>query len=252
MTRRRPHTWWTGEAFGGALIDEPTIRFALGHVHGAGDPRLMLWRAAAALDANEPDKVTLCAMAKLHVTDSRFHVADRAPQPSAATAICGSTAWRRSSAISGAPIPEGTNEIMRVGSAARRGRRAAATETRRSHDVGRIPRVGQHGLAHGREPGQCRVWRAASTRFRPLAKPPPQRASTSRDWPRGGAGRRRGDHHAAQRHAGEECVMARSCRRRQGALFIDSRRSPSTTPAPCTPTPGRTRFRTTRRPSPAA
>ena len=69
------------EAFGGALIDEPTIRFTLAEMATELEAsRLMLWRAAAALDAKEPDHVELCAMAKLFVTDRCFDIADRSLQ----------------------------------------------------------------------------------------------------------------------------------------------------------------------------
>src|ERR1700704_1033547 len=49
------------EAFGANLLDEPTIRFALADMAtGVETSRMMLWRAASALDANDPDKVELC------------------------------------------------------------------------------------------------------------------------------------------------------------------------------------------------
>ena len=41
---------------------------------------MMLWRAASALDADDPDKVELCAMAKRYVTDTCYDVADKALQ----------------------------------------------------------------------------------------------------------------------------------------------------------------------------
>ena len=54
------------QAFGGALLDEPTIRFTLADMATALETsRMMLWRAARALDDSHPDKVELCAMAKL-------------------------------------------------------------------------------------------------------------------------------------------------------------------------------------------
>ena len=69
------------QAFGGALVDEPTIRFALADMATALETsRTLLWRAATALDENHPDKVELCAMAKRYVTDACFDVADRALQ----------------------------------------------------------------------------------------------------------------------------------------------------------------------------
>jgi alkylation response protein AidB-like acyl-CoA dehydrogenase len=104
------------QAFGGALIDEPTIRFALADMATALETsRLMLWRAATALDNNEADKVTLCAMAKLYVTDSCFTVADRALQ------LLGGYGYLREYGLEKIVrdlrvhrILEGTNEIMRV------------------------------------------------------------------------------------------------------------------------------------------
>lgn len=104
------------QAFGSALIDEPTIRFALADMATALETsRLMLWRAASALDADEADKVTLCAMAKLYVTDSCYEVADRALQ------MLGGYGYLREYGLEKIVrdlrvhrILEGTNEIMRV------------------------------------------------------------------------------------------------------------------------------------------
>ena len=104
------------QAFGGALIDEPTIRFALADMATALETsRLMLWRAAGALDGDEADKVTLCAMAKLYVTDACFEVADRALQ------LLGGYGYLREYGLEKIVrdlrvhrILEGTNEIMRV------------------------------------------------------------------------------------------------------------------------------------------
>jgi alkylation response protein AidB-like acyl-CoA dehydrogenase len=104
------------QAFGGALIDEPTIRFALADMATALETsRLMLWRAADALDNDEPDKVTLCAMAKRYVTDACFGVADQALQ------LLGGYGYLREYGVEKIVrdlrvhrILEGTNEIMRV------------------------------------------------------------------------------------------------------------------------------------------
>ncbi|WP_282680420.1 acyl-CoA dehydrogenase family protein, partial [Mycolicibacterium fortuitum] len=77
--------------------------------------RNMLWRAASALDANHPDKVTLCAMAKLYVTDKCYEVADQALQ------LHGGYGYLREYGLEKIVrdlrvhrILEGTNEIMRV------------------------------------------------------------------------------------------------------------------------------------------
>lgn len=104
------------EAFGGALIDEPTIRFTLAELATELEAsRLMLWRAAAALDAQEPDHVELCAMAKLFVTDRCSDIADRALQ------LFGGYGYLSEYGIEKIVrdlrvhrILEGTNEIMRV------------------------------------------------------------------------------------------------------------------------------------------
>lgn len=104
------------QAFGGALIDEPTIRFTLADMATSLETsRLMLWRAADALDGDDPDKVTLCAMAKRYVTDSCFDVADQALQ------LLGGYGYLREYGLEKIVrdlrvhrILEGTNEIMRV------------------------------------------------------------------------------------------------------------------------------------------
>ncbi|WP_413784921.1 isobutyryl-CoA dehydrogenase [Mycolicibacterium peregrinum] len=104
------------QAFGGALLDEPTIRFTLADMAmGLETSRNMLWRAASALDANHPDKVTLCAMAKLYVTDTCYEVADQALQ------LHGGYGYLREYGLEKIVrdlrvhrILEGTNEIMRV------------------------------------------------------------------------------------------------------------------------------------------
>jgi alkylation response protein AidB-like acyl-CoA dehydrogenase len=104
------------EAFGGSLLNEPTIRFALADMATALESsRMMLWRAASALDDDDPDKVELCAMAKLHVTEACYDVADRALQ------LHGGYGYLREYGLEKIVrdlrvhrILEGTNEIMRV------------------------------------------------------------------------------------------------------------------------------------------
>jgi len=104
------------EAFGMTLLDEPTIRFAVADMATKLETsRNLLWRAASALDADHPDKVELCAMAKLYVTDTCFEVADRALQ------LHGGYGYLREYGVEKIVrdlrvhrILEGTNEIMRV------------------------------------------------------------------------------------------------------------------------------------------
>ncbi|MDF0530101.1 acyl-CoA dehydrogenase family protein [Tsukamurella sp. 8F] len=104
------------EAFGHKLIEEPTIRFTLADMAtGLEASRLMLWRAAAALDDNDPDKVELCAMAKRFVTETCYGVADSALQ------LHGGYGYLHETGVEKIVrdlrvnrILEGTNEIMRM------------------------------------------------------------------------------------------------------------------------------------------
>src|SRR6201988_3629532 len=104
------------QAFGSALLDEPTIRFTLADIAtGLQTSRMLLWRAASALDADDADKVELCAMAKRYVTDTCFDVADKALQ------LHGGYGYLREYGLEKIVrdlrvhrILEGTNEIMRV------------------------------------------------------------------------------------------------------------------------------------------
>ena len=104
------------EAFGGKLIDEPTIRFALADMATSlTSARLMLANAASALDAGAADKVELCAMAKRYVTDACYTVADQALQ------LHGGYGYLREYGLEKIVrdlrvhrILEGSNEIMRV------------------------------------------------------------------------------------------------------------------------------------------
>jgi alkylation response protein AidB-like acyl-CoA dehydrogenase len=104
------------QAFGSPLLDEPTIRFTLADMAtGLETSRMLLWRAASALDDGDPDKVELCAMAKRYVTDTCFDVADQALQ------LHGGYGYLREYGLEKIVrdlrvhrILEGTNEIMRV------------------------------------------------------------------------------------------------------------------------------------------
>ena len=104
------------QAFGGSLLDEPTVRFTLADMATAlQTSRTLLWCAATALDNNHPEKVELCAMAKRYVTDACFDVADQALQ------LHGGYGYLREYGLEKIVrdlrvhrILEGTNEIMRV------------------------------------------------------------------------------------------------------------------------------------------
>lgn len=104
------------EAFGAPLNTSPVLQFELADM--ATDleaARLMLWRAADALDSDASDKVMLCAMAKRFVTDAGFDVANRALQ------LHGGYGYLSEYGVEKIvrdlrvhQILEGTNEIMRM------------------------------------------------------------------------------------------------------------------------------------------
>ncbi|MBY0441793.1 MAG: acyl-CoA dehydrogenase family protein [Mycobacteriaceae bacterium] len=104
------------QAFGSSLLNEPTIGFTLADMATALETsRLLLWRAATALDRNAANKVELCAMAKRYVTDTCYDVADTALQ------LHGGYGYLREYGLEKIVrdlrvhrILEGTNEIMRL------------------------------------------------------------------------------------------------------------------------------------------
>jgi len=68
-------------AFGKRLDEFQALQFRLADMATALEAsRALLWRAAAALDRNEANAATLCAMAKRFVTDACFEVANQALQ----------------------------------------------------------------------------------------------------------------------------------------------------------------------------
>lgn len=104
------------EAFGQALADQPTVRFALAEMATKLEAsRQMLWRAARALDDSDSDHVELCAMAKMFVTETCWDVADQALQ------MFGGYGYLHEYGVEKIQrdlrvhrILEGTNEIMRM------------------------------------------------------------------------------------------------------------------------------------------
>ncbi|QLY34184.1 acyl-CoA dehydrogenase family protein [Nocardia huaxiensis] len=104
------------KAFGARLLDNPALQFDLADMRTSLEAsRTLLWRAAAALDADAPDKVELCAMAKRFTTDAGFEVANKALQLHGGygyLAEYGVEKIVRDLRVH--QILEGTNEIMRV------------------------------------------------------------------------------------------------------------------------------------------
>jgi alkylation response protein AidB-like acyl-CoA dehydrogenase len=104
------------EAFGSPLIEQPTLQFRIADMATSLEAsRVLLHRAAAALDAGDRDATKLCAMAKRFVTDSCFDVANDALQ------LHGGYGYLREYGVEKVvrdlrvhQILEGTNEIMRL------------------------------------------------------------------------------------------------------------------------------------------
>ena len=104
------------KAFGRSIDSFQATQFALADMATELEAaRLLLWRAASALDARDPRATMLCAMAKRLATDTGFSVANRALQ------LFGGYGYLADYGVEKIvrdlrvhQILEGTNEIMRV------------------------------------------------------------------------------------------------------------------------------------------
>ena len=102
--------------FGKAIADFQALRFRFADMATELEAsRLMMLRAACALDAGEPDATLRCAMAKRYATDAGFHICNEALQ------LHGGYGYLKDYPIERYlrdlrvhQILEGTNEIMRV------------------------------------------------------------------------------------------------------------------------------------------
>lgn len=103
-------------AFGQAILDFQALQFRLADMETDLEvARTFLWRAATALDQGDADATRLCAMAKRHVTDRAFEVANQALQMLGGygyLADYGLEKIVRDLRVH--QILEGTNEIMRL------------------------------------------------------------------------------------------------------------------------------------------
>lgn len=103
------------EAFGAPLVESSALQFRLADMATELEAaRMLLWRAAAALDADEPRAPVLCAMAKRFCTDVGFTTANEALQLHGGygyLAAYGIEKIVRDLRVH--QIVEGTNEIMR-------------------------------------------------------------------------------------------------------------------------------------------
>ncbi|MEH6675889.1 acyl-CoA dehydrogenase family protein [Phenylobacterium sp.] len=102
--------------FGRPLRDFQALQFKLADMATELEAaRLMVRRAAAALDAGRPDATKLCAMAKRFATDAGFHVANEALQLHGGYGYLADYPLERIVRdLRVHQILEGTNEIMRV------------------------------------------------------------------------------------------------------------------------------------------
>jgi alkylation response protein AidB-like acyl-CoA dehydrogenase len=104
------------KAFGRRIADFQALQFRIADIATSLETaRTMLWRAASALDAREPDATRLCAMAKRVATDAGFEAANDALQ------LFGGYGYLSEYGVEKIvrdlrvhQILEGTNEIMRV------------------------------------------------------------------------------------------------------------------------------------------
>ncbi len=106
----------TRHQFGRALKEFQALRFRLADMATELEAgRLMVRRAAAALDARDPDATKLCAMAKRYATDAAFEVANQALQLHGGYGYLSDFPLERIVRdLRVHQILEGTNEIMRV------------------------------------------------------------------------------------------------------------------------------------------
>ena len=104
------------KAFGKTVDSFQATQFALADMATEMEAaRLLLWRAAVALDAKEPRARELCAMAKRLGTDTGFSVANRALQLLGGYGyLCDYGIEKIVRDLRVHQILEGTNEIMRV------------------------------------------------------------------------------------------------------------------------------------------
>jgi alkylation response protein AidB-like acyl-CoA dehydrogenase len=103
-------------AFGKKLAEMQALQFRVADMATRLEAaRLLLWRAAAALDAGASDAVMLCAMAKRYVTDAGFDVANEALQLHGGYGYIAETGIEKIVRdLRVHQILEGTNEIMRL------------------------------------------------------------------------------------------------------------------------------------------
>jgi alkylation response protein AidB-like acyl-CoA dehydrogenase len=106
----------TRRQFGRRLADFQALQFRIADMATELEAaRLMVWRAAAALDAGAADATMLCAMAKRFATDAGFDICNQALQ------LLGGYGYLKDYPIERFvrdtrvhQILEGTNEIMRL------------------------------------------------------------------------------------------------------------------------------------------
>ncbi len=104
------------EQFGAPIATLQTVQFAIADMATELEmARTFLWRAASALQAGDPDKTRLCAMAKRVATDTGLEVADRGLQLHGGYGYLGEYGMEKIVRdLRVHKILEGTNEVMRL------------------------------------------------------------------------------------------------------------------------------------------
>jgi alkylation response protein AidB-like acyl-CoA dehydrogenase len=104
------------QQFGGPIGAFQSVQFVVADMATELEmARTFLWRAAAALDAGDPDKTRLCAMAKRTVTDITIKVADQGLQLHGGYGYLNEYGLEKLVRdLRAHQIIEGTNEVMRV------------------------------------------------------------------------------------------------------------------------------------------
>jgi alkylation response protein AidB-like acyl-CoA dehydrogenase len=104
------------QQFGGPIGTFQSVQFTVADMATELEmARTFLWRAAAALDAGDPDRTRLCAMAKRTVTDITIRVADQGLQLHGGYGYLNEYGLEKLVRdLRAHQIIEGTNEVMRV------------------------------------------------------------------------------------------------------------------------------------------
>ena len=199
------------EAFGGSLLDEPTIRFTLADMATSLESsRILLWRAASALDADHPTRSS-CARWPSATSPTPASTSPTRPcNCTAATATCGVRAGEDRPRSAGAPHPRGHQRNHARGHRSGRGGPGPRVLTG-GHECRRSRSWGWATWAARWRPTWSRRWLSSSASASALRLPRRSRLPAELGMPlcdacphrpaHGGRGRQGGDGHQGDRAA---------------------------------------------------